>query len=406
MEYEKIMNIFFGKIENERYICSLTFDPSTGKRGRGEVLINMNMLQIKSKSECMFDEISLGEVMLRLDPGNGRIRTARRFDVWEGGGEYNVARGLKKCFGLDTAVVTAFADNETGRLVEDFIMQGGVDTRFIKWVSYDGVGRTVRNGLNFTERGFGIRGAKGVSDRGNTAASQLKKGDIDWEYIFGKCGARWFHTGGIFAALSETTPEVVIEATQVAKKYGTIVSYDLNYRPSLWKAIGGKTKAQEVNREIAKYVDVMIGNEEDFTACLGFEIESADEKLSKLNVSDYRKMIEAAVKHYPNFKVIATTLRTVKSATINSWGAICYAGGSFYEATHRENLEIFDRVGGGDSFASGLVFGFITFNDPQKAVEYGAAHGALAMTTPGDTSMATLEEVEKLTKGGSARVDR
>jgi len=366
----------------------------------------MSILQIKPKSECMFDEISLGEVMLRLDPGNGRIRTARRFDAWEGGGEYNVARGLKKCFGLKTAVVTAFADNDVGRLVEDFIMQGGVDTQFIKWINYDGVGRTVRNGLNFTERGFGIRGAKGVSDRGNTAASQLKTGDIDWEYIFGTCGVRWFHTGGIFAALSETTPEVVIEATRIAKKYGTIVSYDLNYRPSLWKAIGGKAKAQEVNREIAKYVDVMIGNEEDFTACLGFEIEGADEKLTKLDISGYRKMIEAAVKQYPNFSVIATTLRTVKSATINSWGAICYADGSFYEAMHREDLEIFDRVGGGDSFASGLAYGFLTFNDPQKAVEYGAAHGALAMTTPGDTSMATLEEVEKLTKGGNARVDR
>ncbi len=366
----------------------------------------MGILQIKPKSECMYDEISLGEVMLRLDPGNGRIRTARRFDAWEGGGEYNVARGLKKCFGLNTAVVTAFADNEVGHLVEDFVMQGGVDTRFIKWMDYDGVGRTVRNGINFTERGFGIRGAKGVSDRGNTAASQLKKGDIDWEYIFGKCGARWFHTGGIFAALSETTPDVVIEATQIAKKYGTIVAYDLNYRPSLWKAIGGKAKAQEVNREIAKYVDVMIGNEEDFTACLGFEIEGTDEKLTKLDISGYRKMIETAVKQYPNFKVIANTLRTVKSATINSWGAICYAGGAFYEAIHREDIEIFDRVGGGDSFASGLAYGFLTFNDPQKAVEYGAAHGALAMTTPGDTSMATLEEVEKLVKGGGARVDR
>ena len=366
----------------------------------------MSILQLKPKSECMFDAISLGEIMLRLDPGNGRIRTTRHFDVWEGGGEYNVARGLRKCFGLKTAVVTAFVNNEVGHLVEDFILQGGVDTQFIKWVNDDGVGRTVRNGLNFTERGFGIRGAKGVSDRGNTAASQLKPGDIDWDYIFGTCGVRWLHTGGIFAALSETTPDVVIEATRIAKKYGTIVSYDLNYRPSLWKSIGGKAKAQEVNREIANYVDVMIGNEEDFTACLGFEIEGTDEKLSKLDISGYRKMIETAVEKYPNFAVIATTLRTVKSATINSWGAICYAGGSFYEATQRNDIEIFDRVGGGDSFASGLVYGFLTFNDPQKAVEYGAAHGALAMTTPGDTSMATLEEVEKLTKGGGARVDR
>ena len=366
----------------------------------------MSILQIKPKSECMFDQISLGEIMLRLDPIDRRIRTARQFDVWEGGGEYNVARGLRKCFGLTTAVVTAFADNEVGHLVEDFIMQGGVDTRFIKWIPFDGIGRDVRNGLNFTERGYGIRGAKGVSDRGNTAASQLKKGDIDWEYIFGKCGVRWLHTGGIFAALSATTPDVVIEATKIAKKYGTIVSYDLNYRPSLWKSIGGKAKAQEVNCEIAKYVDVMIGNEEDFTACLGLEIEGTDEKLTKLDISGYRKMIETAVKKYPNFKVIATTLRTVKSASNNGWGAICYAGGSFYEATNREGLEIFDRVGGGDSFASGLVYGFMTFNDGQKAVEYGAAHGALAMTTPGDTSMATLEEVEKLTKGGGARVDR
>jgi 2-dehydro-3-deoxygluconokinase len=369
-------------------------------------LNDMDVLKIKSQEKCMYDCISLGEVMLRFDPGNGRIRTARQFHVWEGGGEYNVSRGLTKCFGLKTAVVTSFAKNDTGYLVEDFIMQGGVDTRFIKWADFDGVGRTVRNGFNFTERGFGIRGAKGVSDRGNTAASQLKKGDIDWDYIFGKCGVRWFHTGGIFAALSETTPEVVIEATRIAKKYGTVVSYDLNYRPSLWKSIGDKAKAREVNREIAKYVDVMIGNEEDFTACLGFEIEGTDEKLSKLNISAYRNMIETAIGEYPNFKVIATTLRTVKSATVNSWGAICWADGVFYEAAHREDLEIFDRVGGGDSFASGLVYGFLRFNDAQKAVEYGAAHGALAMTTPGDTSMATLDEVEKLVKGGGARVDR
>lgn len=366
----------------------------------------MDVLTIRSRQESMYDCISLGEVMLRFDPGSGRIRTARQFHVWEGGGEYNVSRGLTKCFGLKTAVVTSFVKNDTGYLAEDFIMQGGVDTRFIKWVDFDGVGRTVRNGLNFTERGFGIRGAKGVSDRGNTAASQLKKGDIDWDYIFGKCGARWFHTGGIFAALSETTPEVVIEAIQTAKKYDVVVSYDLNYRPSLWKSTGGKAKAREVNREIAKYVDVMIGNEEDFTACLGFEIAGTDEQLTKLDVSGYKNMIETAVKEYPNFKVIATTLRTVKSATVNSWGAICWANGAFYEAPHRENLEIFDRVGGGDSFASGLAYGFMTFNDAQKAVEYGAAHGALAMTTPGDTSMATLDEVEKLVKGGGARVDR
>ena len=366
----------------------------------------MKTLTIKSPETCAYDLISLGEVMLRLDPGEGRIRTARSFRAWEGGGEYNVARGLRRCFGMKTAVVTAFADNDIGRLVEDFILQGGVDTSFIKWIPSDGIGRNVRNGLNFTERGFGIRGALGVSDRGNTAASQLKPGDIDWEHIFGKLGVRWLHTGGIFAALSATTAEVVIEATEAAKKHGTIVSYDLNYRPSLWKGIGGHDKAREVNRHIAKNVDVMIGNEEDFTASLGFEVEGADANLSVIETDNFKKMISTAVAEFPNFKVAATTLRTVKTATVNDWGAICWAEGAFYEAIHRPNLEILDRVGGGDSFASGLIYGLITTGDPAKAVNYGAAHGALAMTTPGDTSMATVKEVEKLMGGGSARVER
>jgi 2-dehydro-3-deoxygluconokinase len=366
----------------------------------------MPSLKIKPADECQYDLLALGEVMLRLDPGEGRVRTAREFKVWEGGGEYNVARGLRRCFGLKTALCTAFADNDVGRLLEDFVSQGGVATDFIKWIAYDGVGRTVRNGLNFTERGFGVRGAVGIPDRGNTAASQLKPGDFDWEYIFGKLGVRWLHTGGIFAALSDTTPKLVIEAVQAAKKHGTVVSYDLNYRPSLWKSIGGQKKARDVNREIAKSVDVMIGNEEDFTACLGFEVEGMDEHISKINVSAFKKMIEQAVKEYPNFKVMATTLRAVKSATRNDWGAICWADGAFHEAPNREDLEILDRVGGGDSFASGLIYGFLQFNDAQKAVEYGAAHGALAMTTPGDTSMASLSEVEGLVKGGSARVQR
>ena len=344
--------------------------------------------------------------MLRLDPGEGRVRTARSFRVWEGGGEYNVARGLRRCFSQRTALVSAFAENEVGRLLEDFILQGGVDTQWIKWASFDGVGRTVRNGLNFTERGFGIRGAVGVSDRGNTAASQMKRGDVDWDYLFGKLGVRWLHTGGIFAALSDTTADFVIEATEKAKKYGTIVSYDLNYRPSLWKSIGGKTKAQEVNRRIAKNVDVMIGNEEDFTACLGFEIEGADANLSNLEIDKFKNMIQRAVAEYPNFKVVATTLRAVKTATVNDWGAICWAGGKFYEAIHRPSLEIMDRVGGGDSFASGLIYGFLSGAGPEKAVNYGAAHGALAMTTPGDTSMVTVKEVEKIMGGGGARVDR
>ncbi|KLU60677.1 5-dehydro-2-deoxygluconokinase [Peptococcaceae bacterium CEB3] len=366
----------------------------------------MSIIDIKPKESCRYDCLSLGEVMLRLDPGDGRIKNAREFKVWEGGGEYNVSRGLRKCFGLNTAVVTALADNEIGRLVEDLILQGGVDASLIKWVPYDGIGRTVRNGMNFTERGFGVRGALGVSDRGHTAASQLKKGDIDWEYIFGQLGSGWFHTGGIFAALSDTTPEVVLEAVQTAKKYGTIVSYDLNYRPSLWKSIGGQERAQAVNKELAKYVDVMIGNEEDFTACLGFEVEGNDATLKELNLEGYKKMIDEVVKAYPNFKAVATTLRTVRTATINDWSAICWAGGRIYKAEDYDRLEIFDRVGGGDSFASGLIHGLMTTGDPAKAVNYGAAHGALAMTTPGDTSMASLKEVENLMKGGGARVQR
>lgn len=366
----------------------------------------MATLQIKPAGSCTYDELSLGEIMLRLDPGEGRIRTTREFRVWEGGGEYNVARGLRRCFGLKTAVATAFADNDVGRLLEDFILQGGVATDFIKWMAFDGIGRNVRNGLNFTERGYGVRGAVGVSDRGSSAASQLKPGDFDWDHIFGKLGVRWLHTGGIFAALSDTTPQLVIECVKKAKEHGTIVSYDLNYRPSLWKSIGGQKRAQEVNKEIAKYVDVMIGNEEDFTACLGFHVEGADENLLHIDVTAFKKMIETATKAFPNFKATATTLRAAKTATVNDWGAIAWVDGQFYESRQYPDLEILDRVGGGDSFASGFIYGMMTTGDAQKAVDYGAAHGALAMTTPGDTSMATKSEVEKLMKGGGARVQR
>jgi len=366
----------------------------------------MSVLNVRPKEDCRYDIVSLGEIMMRLDPGEGRIRTARRFRAWEGGGEYNVARGLRRCFGLRAGVVTAFADNEVGKLMEDFILQGGVDTSLIKWAEYDGIGRTVRNGLNFTERGFGIRGAVGCSDRGNTAASQLKPGDIDWEHIFGSLGVRWFHSGGIFAGLSETTGPVVIEAAETAKKHGTVVSYDLNYRPSLWKGFGGLEKCREINREIARHVDVMIGNEEDFTACLGFEVEGTDENLADLDVESFKKMIARAVTEFPNFKATATTMRGVKTATVNDWGAMCWCDGEFYTATQRPALEIMDRVGGGDSFASGFIYGMMVLGDPRQAVEYGAAHGALAMTTPGDTTMASLAEVEKVVGGAGARVDR
>lgn len=363
-------------------------------------------LNLKAKSECKYDEVSLGEIMLRLDPGQGRIRTARSFNAWEGGGEYNVARGLRKCFGMNTGVITAFADNEVGALLEDFVLQGGVDTSLIKFVPTDGSGRVCRNGLNFTERGFGVRGAVGCSDRANTAISKMKPEDFNFDYIFGELGVRWLHTGGIYAALSEQASETVVAAIKTAKKYGTVVSYDLNYRPSLWSAIGGHSKAQMVNKEIANYVDVMIGNEEDFMACLGFEIEGNDENLKELNIEGYKKMIETAVKTYPNFKIVATTLREVKSATINDWSALCWSDGIIYKSIDYKGLEIMDRVGGGDSFASGLIYGLMTTGDAEIAVNYGAAHGALAMTTQGDTSMAILKEVERLMKGAGARVQR
>jgi 2-dehydro-3-deoxygluconokinase len=366
----------------------------------------MAKLNLKEKRECMWDLVSLGEVMLRLDPGDERISTARHFRAWEGGGEYNVARGLRRCFGMDTAIVTALADNPVGRLVEDLMLQGGVSQKYVSWAPFDGVGRTVRNGLNFTERGFGIRPALGCSDRGHTAVSQLKPGEIDWDQIFSKDGARWFHTGGIFAALSETTPLVAQEAMEAAKRAGVVVSYDLNYRASLWKSIGGKAKAQEVNRRLAPLVDVMLGNEEDFTAALGFPVSGLDEHHSRLETSGFKKMIETVVKEYPTLAVIATTLRLAKTATLNDWGALCYCDGKFHEAPVRENLEIYDRVGGGDSFASGLIYGFLSGKDPQFCVECGAAHGALAMTTPGDTTMATLAEVLQAMKSRTARIER
>jgi 2-dehydro-3-deoxygluconokinase len=367
----------------------------------------VSRIAVRPAEECRYDLVALGEIMLRLDPGEGRVRNARSFRVWEGGGEYNVARGLRRCFGLRTAVVTAFADNDVGRLLEDFVLQGGVDTSLIRWAPDDGIGRTVRNGLNFTERGFGVRGAVGVSDRGNTAASQLRPGDVDWEHLFGTLGVRWFHTGGIFAALSETTPSLVEEAVSAAARHGTVVSYDLNYRPSLWKGVGGVERAREVNRRLAAHVDVMLGNEEDFTACLGLEVEGVDENLTQLDTAAFRAMIERAAAEFPNFSVVATTLRAVRSATVNDWSAIAWSrDDGFAEATPRPGLEILDRVGGGDSFASGLIYGLMQLGDLQAAVEYGAAHGALAMTTPGDTSTATLAEVEGLVRGAGARVAR
>ncbi len=359
-------------------------------------------LAIKPAAACQYDLLALGEVMLRLDPGESRIRSARQFAVWEGGGEYNVARGLSRCFNLRTSICTALADNEVGRLLESLILQGGVDTRQILWRPYDGLGRAVRNGLNFTERGFGVRGALGVSDRGHTAASQLKPGDFDWDTLM--AGTRWFHTGGIFAALSDSTLALVLEAIQAARRHGTVVSYDLNYRPSLWQYFGGLARAREVNAEIVRQVDVLIGNAGQLRTCLGNLPDDLSTKPSSpMDVVAAQETIQAVAAAFPQLKAIAATLRATKTATRNDWGAAGWMQGSFYASRPYLDLDILDRVGGGDGFASGFIYGLVNGRELPYAINCGAAHGALAMTTPGDNSMATLKEIGTLMEGGGAQ---
>ncbi len=364
------------------------------------------VLDLRPADECRWALVALGEVMLRLDPGDVRVSTAREFRVWEGGGEYNVARGLRRCFGLPTTIVTAFADNAVGRLAEDLINQGGVDQAHVRWVPFDGVGRTVRNGLNFTERGFGVRGGVGVADRGMTAVAQLKPGEVDWTAIFEAEKARWFHTGGIFAALSGTTPQVAREAMAAARAAGTTVSYDLNYRASLWQQNGGAAKAREVNRELVRLADVLVGNEEDYVAALGAQVRGLDDDFTELDMDAYDAMLAQVMTDLPQLHLAAVTLRRATSASRNDWSALVRWGNQSYLAPLRRDLEIYDRIGGGDSFASGLIYGLLTEQGVQRAVELGAAHGALAMTTPGDTSMATLADVERVARGGSARISR
>jgi 2-dehydro-3-deoxygluconokinase len=366
----------------------------------------MSVVKPKPAEDCRFDLVALGEVMLRFDPGDGRIATTRSFAVSEGGGEYNVARGLRRCFGMRTALVSAFADNAVGRLLEDLILQGGVDQRYVSWLPYDGVGRTLRNGLNFVERGFGVRAAVGVSDRGHSAAAALRPGDVDWEAIFGRDGARWFHCGGIFAALSPNTAELALEAMGVARRHGTIVSFDLNYRPSLWKASGGSDASAATNRGLVGEVDVLLGNEEDFSAALGFALEGVDESHTGLDVTAYENLHREVLAAYPNLALVATSLREAHTATVNDWSAVASTREAFVVGPVMPALEIFDRVGGGDSFASGLIYGLLQEKDVRAALAYGVAHGALAMTTPGDTSMATLDEVERVMAGGGARIAR
>ena len=343
------------------------------------------------------DVIALGEVMLRFDPGEGRIRTARSLQVWEGGGEYNVARALRRCFGLQTAIVTSLVDNEIGRLIEDLVLQGGVDSSLIRWVLGDGVGRTARNGLNFVERGFGIRGALGVSDRANTAVSQLRPGQIDWDAIF-VAGPRWLHTGGVFAALSDSTADLAEEAMTAAGRHGLTVSYDPNYRPSLWHGRGGAQRARETDLRLAKHAHVVVG-------ALGLAGAGPDgPRILADEIPDAFTEVAALL---PNARTLATTVRTVVSAGINDWSSAAWSPATgFLRGPEMPGLHVLDRIGSGDGFAAGLVYGLITGADLGRALAYGTVHGALAMTTPGDASMASLTDVEALIANASSSVRR
>ena len=354
-------------------------------------------LALRDAADCRWDAVALGEVMLRLDPGERRVRNARSFDVWEGGGEYNVARALAKSFGLKAGIVTALPRNDIGLLVADLMAQGGVDQSHVVWRDSDGIGRNTRVGLNFTERGFGIRPALGVSDRANSAASQMRADEVDWDHLFGTEGVRWLHTGGIFAALSETTAQTAVAAVEAARRHGTVVSYDLNYRASLWNSHPDPDAARTINRRIAQSVDVMIGDAWGFNACLGLEMEAG---------VDFETAAARYVEAFPQTRVVASTLRSVSSASRNDWSAVLWADGQSYRAAVRPDLDILDRVGGGDAFVSGLAYAYLAGLGPQAAVDYGAAHGALAMTTPGDASMVDLAEVEALVGGAGARVVR
>lgn len=355
------------------------------------------MPQVKDSAACQFDLVALGEVMLRLDPGEDRISHAVQFRAWEGGGEYNVAKALSACFFMRSAIVTAVADNPVGALLLSKMRQGGVDTRFVLRDSAP----DARVGLNFTERGFGARGALGVSDRANSSASRMKPGDVDWDFLFGECGVRWFHTGGIFAALSDNTAALTVEAVRKAKQYGTVVSYDLNYRPSLWDAHGGQEKAVCVNRSVLPYVDVLFGNETDYHDALG--VGENNEQAAAECFERAAKRVSAL---FPGVSVLATSLRTVHSACLNDWGGAVYADGQLYVGPKTDKLQVFDRVGAGDSFASGMIYGFLSGESIEQSLAYAVAHGALTMSTPGDTTMATASEVRRLANGGTARIIR
>lgn len=359
-------------------------------------------LTLRDAASCRYDLLSLGECMVRLSPpGHGRIEFSPTLEVWVGGGEYNVAYALAR-LGLRTGFLSRLVDNPLGRIIVNHGRAVGMDLSHVVMAKYDGVGKADRIGLNFTEVGTGVRASVTMYDRGHSAAMNMKPGMIDFKAIFSGAGARWLHTGGIFTALSEGSAAVCREAILAAKEAGTVVSYDLNFRSKLWSAVA----AQKATKSLVPYIDCLIGNEEDFQKVLGFEVEGVDDQLSALDTSAYKRMVEKVVKAYPNVKVVGTTLREVKSGLVNNWSAILWHDGQFYESRAYRDLEIEDRVGGGDGFSSGFAYGFLNGRSPQECVDLGAAHGALLQTTRGDTSQIDLEELTHVFKGGSARIKR
>ncbi len=359
-------------------------------------------LKIKSAAETELDLLTLGECMIRLSPpGHQRIELTPYFEAYAGGGEYNVSYALAR-FGMRAGWVSRLVDNPLGHFIRNHARVVGMDLSEVVWVPYDGSGRDDRIGLNFTEVGTGVRASVSMYDRGHTAISHMKPGDVDWKRIFRQRKVRWFHTGGIFTALSDTCAEVAIESMTAAHEAGTIVSYDLNFRSKLWSS----RKAIDVTRKLVPYIDVLIGNEEDFQRVLGFEVEGMNEGLMTLPLEGYKGMVERVAKAHPHIQAVGTTLREVVSGLVNNWSAILFCDGRFYHSRVYEKMEIEDRVGGGDGFCSGLVYGMLHDLTPKECVEMGAAHGALLQTTRGDTSMVTLDEINHVMGGGSARIKR
>lgn len=359
-------------------------------------------LKILSAAEAEFDLLALGECMIRLSPpGHQRIELTPVFEAYAGGGEYNVAYALAR-YGMRTSWISRLVDNPLGQFIRNHAKASGMDLSEVLWAPYDGSGRADRIGLNFTEVGIGVRASVTMYDRGHTAVSHMKSGDVDWKRIFGKRRVRWFHTGGIFTALSDSCADVALESMKAAHDAGAVVSYDLNFRSKLWSS----KKAIEATKKLIPFIDVLIGNEEDFQKVLGFQVEGADESLKQLPVEGYKKMVKQVVQNYPHVRAVGTTLREVVSGLVNNWSAIMYYDGSFYESRRYENLEVEDRVGGGDGFCSGFIYGLLHGLAPQECVEMGAAHGALLQSTRGDTSMVTMEEIKHVMGGGSARIKR